>query len=87
MYPKAGIIYRTVKSFKEIMFSKKENKLDSWIVETKKLNIQEFNSFINGIERDIEAVKNGIKYEYNNGLAEGSDKVINWMQNSIEYFE
>ena len=72
MYPKAGIIYRTVKSFKEIMFSKKENKLDSWIVETKKLNIQEFNSFINGIERDIEAVKNGIKYEYNNGLAEGS---------------
>lgn len=72
MYPKAGIIYRTVRSFKEIMFSKKENKLDSWIVETKKLNIQEFNSFINGIERDIEAVKNGIKYEYNNGLAEGS---------------
>ena len=72
MYPKAGIIYSTVRSFKEIMFSKKENKLDSWIVETKKLNIQEFNSFINGIERDIEAVKNGIKYEYNNGLAEGS---------------
>ena len=72
MYPNAGIIYRTVRSFKEIMFSKKENKLDSWIVETKKLNIQEFNSFINGIERDIEAVKNGIKYEYNNGLAEGS---------------
>ena len=72
MYPKAGIIYRTVRSFKKIMFSKKENKLDSWIVETKKLNIQEFNSFINGIERDIEAVKNGIKYEYNNGLAEGS---------------
>ena len=25
-----------------------------------------------GIERDLEAVKNGIKYDYNNGLAEGS---------------
>ena len=30
------------------------------------------NSFIHGIERDIEAVKNAIIYEYNNGLAEGS---------------
>lgn len=72
MFPKAGIIYKTVKSFKEIMFSKKENELDNWITETKKLNIEEFNSFINGIERDIDAVKNGIKYDYNNGLAEGS---------------
>lgn len=27
---------------------------------------------IGGISRDIEAVKNEIKYEYNNGLAEGS---------------
>ena len=33
---------------------------------------QEFHSFINGLERDIDAVKNGIKYDYNNGLAEGS---------------
>jgi len=30
------------------------------------------NAFINGINRDITAVKNPIKYEYNNGLAEGS---------------
>ena len=35
----------------------------------KKLNIQECNSFINGIERDIDAVKNGIKYHYNNDRA------------------
>ncbi|WP_407308165.1 transposase [Desulfosporosinus sp. SB140] len=30
------------------------------------------NSFIKGIARDIIAVKNAIKYDYNNGLAEGS---------------
>ena len=72
MFPNAGIIYETVKKFKEIMFSKKEELLDNWIEQTKKLNIQEFHSFINGLERDIDAVKNGIKYDYNNGLAEGS---------------
>ncbi|MDD4422859.1 MAG: transposase [Eubacteriales bacterium] len=30
------------------------------------------NSFINGIERDKEAVKNAIMHDYSNGLAEGS---------------
>ena len=61
-----------VKEFKDIMFSKKEDKLDKWIDKTKKYKIPEMDSFINGIERDLEAVKNGIKYNYNNGLAEGS---------------
>ena len=36
------------------------------------LGIPEINSFINGIKRDFEAVKNGIALRYNNGLAEGS---------------
>lgn len=72
MFPEAGKIYEIVKEFKEIMFSKKHEKLDKWIQETRKHKIQEINSFLNGIERDLEAVKNGIKYDYNNGLAEGS---------------
>ena len=72
IFPEVGKIYAIVTEFKEIMFSKKENKLDEWINKTRKLNIPEITSFINGIERDIVAVKNGIKYDYNNGLAEGS---------------
>ena len=72
MFPEAGKIYELVKEFKEIMFSKKHEKLEEWIQETKKHKIPEIDSFLNGIERDLEAVKNGIKYDYNNGLAEGS---------------
>lgn len=72
MFPEAGKIYEIVKEFKEIMFSKKPEKLEKWIQETKKQKIPEIDSFLNGIERDIKAVKNGIKYDYNNGLAEGS---------------
>ena len=72
MFPEAGKIYEIVKEFKEIMFSKKHEKLEKWIQETRKHKILEINSFLNGIERDLEAVKNGIKYDYNNGLAEGS---------------
>lgn len=72
MFPEAGKIYEIVKEFKEIMFGKKYEKLEKWIQETRKHKILEINSFLNGIERDLEAVKNGIKYDYNNGLAEGS---------------
>lgn len=72
LFPEAGKIYEIVKEFKEIMFSKKSEAVEKWINKTKKHKISEINSFITGIERDLEAVKNGIKYEYNNGLAEGS---------------
>ena len=35
-------------------------------------NIPELQTYVNGIRIDINAVKNGIKLKYNNGLAEGS---------------
>lgn len=36
------------------------------------LGISEIKSFINGLKQDIDAVKNAISLDYNNGLAEGS---------------
>lgn len=72
IYPKLKEVYNIIKSFKEIVFSKKAENLNNWIVEAKELKIDEINSFITGISRDINAVKNAITYEYSNGLAEGS---------------
>jgi predicted transcriptional regulator len=70
--PVIGALFSITKSFKETLFSKKENNMDKWIKDAQLLGIDEINSFIGGITRDIEAVKNAIKYDYNNGLAEGS---------------
>ena len=70
--PEVKLVYEIVKEFKEIVFSKNEEKLTYWIEKAKVANIPEINSFITGIEKDIEAIRNGIKYSYNNGLAEGS---------------
>ncbi|WP_169999802.1 transposase [Petrotoga halophila] len=36
------------------------------------LKIRNIDKFVNGLKRDIQAVRNAIVYEYNNGLAEGS---------------
>ncbi|KEI07394.1 transposase [Clostridium botulinum C/D str. BKT2873] len=47
------------------------DEFQKWLHKAAALKINEINSFINGLTRDIDAVKNAILYEYNNGLAEG----------------
>lgn len=71
-YPVIGRVYDAVSGFKQTLFGKNDLELDKWIEETQELEIDELNSFINGIKKDIQAVKNAILLDYNNGLAEGS---------------
>ena len=64
-------LFKVIRKFKEIIFSKKPQRLKFWIEKAKKINVKELNSFITLIESDIDAVKNAIKYDYSNGLIEG----------------
>lgn len=72
------------------MFSPKPKELEKWMEECALLDIEEITSFMNGLKRDIQAVKNAIKMGYNNGLAEGSVnklkvvKRIMYVRNSFE---
>ena len=70
-FPIVGKLYEVIRTFKEIMFAHKADELDGWIKTSLKLGIDEITSFVNGITADLDAVKNSIRYEYNNGLAEG----------------
>ena len=55
------------------MFSKKSDEILIWIQNACKMqNISELQSYVEGISSDLDAVKNAIQYDYNNGLAEGS---------------
>ncbi|WP_349946131.1 transposase [Lacrimispora sp. BS-2] len=71
-YPVLGKIYWLLREFHRIIFSRQSKELDSWITKAKQLEIDEVDTYINGLKHDITAVKNGIDFEYNNGLAEGS---------------
>ena len=71
-YPIIGSILDIAASFKEIMFSKRVRKLRAWMKRALRLGLDEITSFVNGISRDIHAVKNAILLDYSNGLAEGS---------------
>lgn len=59
-------------AFKETLFAKNTDNLKEWMEEALVIGSDEINSFVNGIGRDLEAVRNAIRYDYNNGLAEGS---------------
>ncbi len=65
-------IYDLVKSFREILFSKKADDINNWLEEADRLGIDEITSFANGLRKDLDAVKNAASHDYNNGLAEGS---------------
>lgn len=70
-FPIIKEIIELVKEFKTTLKSKKVENLLQWMNKASSLNIKELNSFINGMKKDIDAVKNAVLYDYNNGLAEG----------------
>jgi predicted transcriptional regulator len=72
MYPQAAVVYRVVEEFKNAINSKETKNLCTWIDAVRSLEVPEFNTFINGLEKDMEAVMNTVIFDYNNGLAEGS---------------
>ncbi|MBZ9607337.1 transposase [Clostridium estertheticum] len=71
-YPLYKEIIDLVGEFRKILKNKEISKISKWMEQASSLNNKYINSFINGITRDISAVKNAIIYDYNNGLAEGS---------------
>ena len=61
-------LYILTKDFVTLYSQKMLQKLDEWINTAQKYDISEFQTFINGVKKDLTAVKNGIIYSYNNGL-------------------
>ena len=60
--------------FSIALFSGKIGKIDKWIIDATKININELNTFIETLETDIIATKNSITHlEISNGLIEGKN--------------
>ena len=70
--PMIAKLYTTIKEFYEILYSRHDEKLEAWLEKIESFNISELQIYVNGIRIDIDAVKNGIRLKYNNGLVEGS---------------
>jgi DNA-binding CsgD family transcriptional regulator len=71
-YPLANTIFETINRFKGILKRRDTDALMKWIDDVASLEIEELSSFANGLKNDMTAVLNAFRYNYNNGLAEGS---------------
>ncbi len=58
-------------SFRELLNSKDESKLNLWIESYHNCSSRGIRTFVRGIRSDMEAVKNAIKYQWSNGVVEG----------------
>lgn len=58
-------------SFREVLNGDDDSLLSGWISEYNSTTIKRLKTFINGLNHDIEAVRNAIKFKWTNGLVEG----------------
>jgi hypothetical protein len=70
-YPEFAEIYNLIVSFKSILANKAGQRFDEWLKKVENSVSPELQSFATGIKSDLPAVKNGILFSFNNGLAEG----------------
>jgi len=71
-YPLAKEILKFVNRFNGIIKARDIGRLEKWITDAAAVDIEEIRSFANGLKNDLPAVLNAFRYDYNNGLAEGS---------------
>jgi transposase len=65
-------LYRLLQCFLHMLRERKPELLNGWMKEARESAIQELVSFVNGIERDYEAVRAGLTHAWNQGPVEGT---------------
>jgi len=67
-----GHLYRFLQSFLRMVRELKPDLLDGWMKEVRESKIKELVSFVNGVERDYDAVRAGLTYSWSQCPVEGA---------------
>lgn len=65
-------LYRLVQSFRIIVKERRILELEAWIDSALSSEIKELSIFAQGLQSDIECIKNALIYPYSNGILEGN---------------
>ena len=65
-------LYRFIHSFLQMLRARKPELLNGWMKEVRESHIKELISFVNGIDRDYDAVRAGLTYSWSQGPVEGT---------------
>jgi transposase len=69
--PEVDRAYDLVQQFAHMLRSRTGEHLDAWLTRVESSKIPELRSFASGIEKDKDAVRNGLTWWINNGVVEG----------------
>jgi len=83
LHPQLLAVYGLISDFKALFAAHHVDDLLQWMESAKTLDSSDINSFVNGLFRDIQAVRNAVIYDYNNGLAEGSVNKIKRIKHTM----
>ena len=72
-----------IATFKAMLAAHHTEDLDGWLKQAQSLGSADVDSFVNGVTRDIDAIRNAITTEYSNGLAEGSVNKIKRIKHTM----
>lgn len=67
-----GQLYHLLHTFLQMLRERKPELLNGWMKEVRESQIKELVSFVNGIERDYDAVRAGLTYSWSQGPVEGA---------------
>lgn len=71
-------------SFKNVLAGSSPDLLDEWISKYESSRFSYVNSFVRGIQFDIDAIKNAIRYpQYTNGITEGTNNKLKAIKRSM----
>jgi transposase len=69
--PEVDLAYDLVQQFAQMLRTRTGEHLDAWLDQVANSKLPELQSFAAGIEKDKDAVKNGLTWWINNGMVEG----------------
>jgi transposase len=71
IHPEVDQAYDLVQQFVQMLRSRTGEHLDAWLEQVERSNLPELQSTARGIEKDKDAVRNGLTWWINNGMVEG----------------
>lgn len=65
-------VHQLLQAFLQMLRERRPEQLNGWMKQARESGIKELNSFVNGIERDYEAVRAGLTFHWSQGPVEGT---------------
>ncbi len=71
IHPEVDLAYDLVQQFAQMLRTRTGERLDVWLDQVQSSHLLELQSFAAGVEKDKDAVRNGLTWWINNGMVEG----------------